>query len=86
MFEREHAPHEPSKVDAMGLDKRRAVVGRSYGPSVRRQAALYGVALAITAILVAGFILLAHRLDQPPDTIQAKAPWAGTRQAPRPIQ
>ena len=27
--------HEPSSVDAMGQDKRRQVVGHSYGPSKR---------------------------------------------------
>jgi hypothetical protein len=80
------ARHEQSEVDAMGLDKRRGVVGQSYGPSFARQAALYGGALAIVAALVIGFILLAGKLDQPPDTVQAKAPWTGTEKAPKPLQ
>lgn len=76
------ARHEQSDVDAMGQDKRRAVVGNSYGPSLGQQARLYGVAAAI----VIGFILLAGKLDQPPDKIDAKAPWVGTKQAPKPLE
>ena len=80
------ARHEQSEVDAMGKDKRRAVVGHSYGPSVGRQASMYGIALAVIAAVVIGFILLAGKLDQPPDTIQAKAPWVGTEKNPQPLQ
>ena len=41
-----------------------------------KQATLYGSALAIIAAIVIGFILLAGKLDQPPDTVEDKAPWA----------
>jgi hypothetical protein len=80
-FEREDpeerlARHEQSTEDAMGLDKRREVIGGSYGPSFGKQATLYGGVLAILALIVIGFILLAGKLDQPPDTVQDKAPWA----------
>jgi len=80
-FEREDpkerlARHQQSTEDAMGLDKRRAVVGGRYGASLGKQATLYGTVLAIIAVLVIGFILLAGKLDQPPDTVQDKAPWA----------
>jgi hypothetical protein len=61
------ARHEQSDVDAMGLDRRRAVIGGSYAASPGRQAALYGGVLAILALLVIGFVLLAGRLDQPPE-------------------
>jgi hypothetical protein len=72
------AKHEVSDVDAMGLDKRREVVGQSYAPSFARQAAMYGIFLAVVAALVIGGKLLADELDQPPDEIKAEAPWAGT--------
>jgi hypothetical protein len=29
---------------------------------------------------VIGFILLAGKLDQPPDNVEAKAPWNGAKQ------
>jgi hypothetical protein len=80
------ARHEQSEVDAMGQDKRRAVVGNSYGPSIGQQARLYGVALGVVAALVIGFILLANKLDAPPDKIQAKAPWVGTEKPPKPLE
>ena len=67
---------DASRVDAMGLDKRRSVVGGKYGVGAGRQAALYGGALAITAALVIGFILLAKQLDKSPDEFPDEAPWA----------
>jgi hypothetical protein len=80
------ARHEQSDVDAMGNDKRRPVVGHSYGPSLGRQATMYGVFFAVLAAVVIGFILLANKLDQPPDTVQAKAPWVGTEKPPKPLE
>jgi hypothetical protein len=83
------ARHEQSEVDAMGKDKRRDVVGQSYGPSKTRQLTLYGIALAVIAVLAIGGKLLADELDQPPDTIEPKAPWAeqDARQIPpKPLQ
>ena len=70
------AKHEQSDVDAMGLDKRREVVGGSYGPSLARQATLYGVVLAVIVALVVGFIILAGELDKAPETVQDRAPWS----------
>ena len=79
------AKHQPSDVDAMGLDKRREVVGQSYGPSTGRQLTMYGVGLAVLAALVIGGKLLADELDQPPDEIKAEAPWTGNDEPPAPI-
>lgn len=78
------AKHEQSDVDAMGLEKRREVVGGSYGASLGRQATLYGGALAVIAILVIGFILLAGELDKAPETIEDQAPWSEPQAAQTP--
>src|ERR671918_258717 len=72
-----HPGHEPSDIDAMGLDKRRPVVGGQYSPSIARQATIYGIALAVVAALAIGFIVLANELDQPPETNSDEAPWTG---------
>jgi hypothetical protein len=83
------ARNEQSDTDAMGLDKRRAVVGGSYSPSFGRQATLYGVAIAALIALVIGFKLLADKLDEPPEHISNTAPWAqpGAPQTPpKPIE
>jgi hypothetical protein len=82
------AGHEQSSVDAMGLDKRRPVVGRRYSPSFARQATIYGVFLAVVAVLVVGFIILAGKLDEPPETNPDVAPWSredAAQQPPAPI-
>jgi hypothetical protein len=70
------ARHEQSDTDAMGLDKRREVVGGSYSPSVARQATLYGVFVAVVVALAIGFKLLADKLDEPPANNPDKAPWS----------
>jgi hypothetical protein len=84
------ARHEQSGVDAMGLGKRRSVVGRSYGPSKARQLVVYLVFLAVVAALVVGGIILVNNLDTPVGKdIPHSAPWAkpGAQQIkPKPIQ
>jgi hypothetical protein len=87
--ERRLARHDQSQVDAMGQDKRREVVGHSYGPSLGKQASLYGMFLAVTAAVVIGFVLLANQLDQPPQTVEPTAPWANkdaTQHKPGPLE
>jgi hypothetical protein len=70
------ARSEASNVDAMGKDKRRQVVGQSYGPSVARQMTVYGIFLAVTAAFVIGFLLLAKELDKAPASNPDEAPWS----------
>jgi hypothetical protein len=80
--------HAPSDVDAMGLDKRREVMGQSYGPSLGKQAMLYGITLAVLAALVIGGKVLADKLDEPPATVEDTAPWAAAdaqQRKPAPI-
>jgi hypothetical protein len=60
----------------MGLDKRRGVVGQSYGPSFAKQATLYGGFLAVVVAAAFGFILLADRLDEPAEVHRSEASWA----------
>ena len=82
------ARHEQSEVDAMGKDKRRPVVGQSYGPSKTRQLGLYGIFLAVVAALVIGGIILVGKLDTPAH-VENSAPWSkpGVKQIPpKPIQ
>ena len=84
------ARHEQSEVDAMGLDKRRPVIGQSYGPSKARQFALYGVFLVVVAALVVGAIIAVGQLDTPVGKhVPNSAPWSkpGVKQIqPKPIQ
>lgn len=70
------ARHDQSDVDAMGLDKRRPVIGGQFGASRTRQATIYGIFLAVVAALVIGGLLLVNELDQPPADNPDAAPWA----------
>src|SRR5829696_10019615 len=50
--------HEPSTEDAMGQDKRRQVVGHSYGPSKRGQLMFFVAVAAILVVVVGGWLAL----------------------------
>ena len=78
------AGHEHSTEDAMGLDKRRQVKGESYGPSRTRVIVSFLVFFAIVGLLFIGLLVAVDRLDQPPDTVKAQAPWAAEGAEPRP--
>ena len=88
-----HHPHEgPThdvNLDAMGNDKRRQVVGNSYGPSFARQATLYGVFVAlIVGVFIGGKIAIDH-FDKAPSHVQTQAPWAAPnapQKPPKPIE
>src|SRR3954451_23196907 len=84
------ARHEQSEVDAVGKDKRRPVVGKSYGPSKTRQLVLYGVFLAVVAVLAFGGYLLIQSQDTGVGkNVPNTAPWSkpGAKQIPpKPIQ
>lgn len=75
-----------SDTDAMGLDKRREVVGGRYSASIVKQLTLYGIAVAVIAALAIGFILLAGKLDQAPDSYADEAPWTNSDTPPAQIQ
>jgi hypothetical protein len=68
--------HEPSDVDARGMDKRRQVVGHSYGPSARRQIMFFVTVGVVIAVVVGGWLLLVAAFDNPPTHFKDKAPWS----------
>ncbi len=73
-----------SDVDAMGEEKRRQVVGGTYGPTRARVAATFATFFAVVAVIAIGFWLLAQELDQPPDENPALAPWSEADAPQRP--
>lgn len=70
------AGHDHATDDAMGLDKRRAVKGETYGPTRTRVIMSFLVFFAIVGIVFVGLLFLVGQLDQAPDTVEAKAPWS----------
>src|SRR4029079_11869827 len=57
--------HEPSSVDAMGRDKRRPVVGHSYGPSARTQLMFFVAVGIVLVVVVGGWLSLVALFDKP---------------------
>jgi hypothetical protein len=60
----------------MGQDKRRQVVGHSYGPSKQRQLAYYGIFLAFVVAAYFAFQFAVDQLDKAPSESPDKAPWS----------
>src|SRR3954451_19795525 len=70
--------HKPSDTDAMGQDKRRQVVGHSYGPS-RRSQIMFFVAVGVALVVVlGGWLALVAAFDKPPIHFNDQAPWSAT--------
>ncbi len=84
MAEEPAREHEQSNLDAMGLDKRRGVVGEKYGASFAKQATIYGVFLVVLAAVVIGGKLAADELDQGPQVNADTAPWSQADAEQRP--
>jgi hypothetical protein len=74
--------HEPSTVDAMGQDKRRQVVGHSYGPSAKSQIMFFVAVGAMVAVIIGGWLLLVGLFDKPPTHFKDSAPWSTTASNP----
>jgi hypothetical protein len=74
----EAARHTPSGVDAMGQDKRRQVVGHSYGPSRRSQIMFFVAVGAVVVVIVGGWLALISLFDKPPIHFNDAAPWSTT--------
>jgi hypothetical protein len=70
--------HEPSTVDAMGQDKRREVVGHSYGPSKRSQIMFFVAVGVVVVVIVGGWLALVSAFDNPPTDFKDSAPWSTT--------
>jgi hypothetical protein len=68
--------HRPSTVDAMGQDKRRQVVGHSYGPSRRSQMMFFVAVAAVVVVIVGGWLALVAAFDNPPTNFSDQAPWS----------
>ena len=73
---KEAKQHEPSTVDARGQDKRRQVVGHSYGPSARSQIMFFVAVALVAVVVVGGWLGLVALFDKPPTHFEDKAPWS----------
>jgi cytoskeletal protein RodZ len=67
---------QPSNVDAMGQDKRREVVGHSYGPSRKSQLIFFAAVAAVIVVILGGWTLAVAAFDTAPESYPDKAPWS----------
>jgi len=74
----EHGGEGPSTVDAMGENKRRQVVGHSYGPTARSQLVFFAIVAAIAVAIIGGWTLAVAAFDAPPDEYPDEAPWSAS--------
>lgn len=85
----ERTANGPSDVDAMGLDKRREVIGQVYGPTRTRIVVRFVIFIAVVIVLLVAAKLAVDQLDKPPATNAAEAPWAqpdAPQRPPKPLQ
>lgn len=62
----------------MGQDKRRQVVGHSYGPSAGRRIMFFVAVGAVVVVIVGGWLGLVALFDKPPTHFKDSAPWSTT--------
>jgi hypothetical protein len=75
-MEAEH--YTPTTLDAMGQDKRRQVVGHSYGPSRRSQVMFFVAVAMVLVVILGGWLILVGLFDKPPTHFTDAAPWSTT--------
>lgn len=68
------ADHEQSTVDAMGKEKRRQIIGGTYGPTVQKQLIVWGSVVAVLFVLVLASIFVVSKVDNR-EIERAEAPW-----------
>ena len=84
----EESKEESGDVDAMGLDRRRAVVGQQYGATVRKQLLVYGIFLAVVVGVGILFLTVVSNVDNKEIPLEDTAPWTAanaSQEAPRDV-
>jgi hypothetical protein len=74
------------QTDAMGLDKRRTVVGGQYGATVRKQVTVYAIFFAIMVVVLIAIRTVVSNVDNRDIALEDTAPWtqAQSQSEPRP--
>lgn len=62
-------------IDAMGKDKRRGVVGGQYGATKRKQLTVYGIFLAVLAVVAIGGLTVVKGIDNREMPLEETGPW-----------
>lgn len=85
MADVEHQGERPgghADLDAMGNDKRRHVVGRQYGATVRKRLLVYGAVVATIVVVIVAFLTVIAAYDDRNVAVEDTAPWASAPTKP----
>ncbi len=84
MADESRGEERDSDLDAMGNDKRRQVIGRQYGASVRKRLLVYGAFVGFIIIAAIVFLTVVDNYDNREIELKDTAPWteAGAAEAP----
>ncbi len=67
---------ERGDVDAMGNDKRRTVVGKQYGATLRKRLIVYGAVVGVMILVVIAFLTVVKNIDEREVALKDTAPWS----------
>jgi hypothetical protein len=84
MADQSRGEERSADLDAMGNDKRRQVIGRQYGATVRKRLLVYGVFVAVIVVAIIAFLTVVSSYDNRDIELKDTAPWtqAGALQSP----
>lgn len=75
MAEETRGEERNADLDAMGNDKRRQVIGKQYGATVRKRLLVYGVFVGVVVIAVIAFLTVVDSYDNREIKLEDTAPW-----------
>jgi hypothetical protein len=88
MAEESRGEERDADLDAMGNDKRRAVIGQQYGATVRKRLLVYGAVVGIIVVAVIVFLTVVSGYDNRDIELKDTAPWSkadAAQEAPRDV-
>ena len=75
MAEESRGEEQDADLDAMGNQKRRSVIGRQYGASVRKRLIVYGAFIGVFIVVVIVFLTVVSGYDNRDIKLEDTAPW-----------
>lgn len=88
MAEEQRGEEPSTDLDAMGNQKRRIVVGRQYGATVRKRLLVYGAVVGVIVLGVIVFLTVVTNYDNRDQPLEDTAPWTNadaSQDAPRDV-
>lgn len=78
MADESRGEERDSEHDAMGNEKRRQVIGRQYGATVRKRLLVYGAFVVVVVVSIIVFVTVVIGYDNRDIKLEDTAPWTQT--------